>query len=97
MDVATSLGASVALLAQFAGGVLLSAWVLRRDTRRLSPEQSARAWNTASRWAALGAFGPLCLIVHFTRTRRSIRGLAVGLAWFLAVMVALSPLGYFLQ
>jgi hypothetical protein len=34
-------------------------------------------------------FGPLCIPVHFVRTRRSIVGLLIGVLWMVAVLVAL--------
>ncbi len=57
---------------------------LRFDMKRLPPERLARVWNDASFWSAVVVFGPLCLPVHFTRTRRSVWGLVLGFA----VMVA---------
>ena len=53
------------------------------DERRLRGERLERAWPSQSRDAAIVAFGPLALLVHFARTRghvRSVRGVA-GLAW----------------
>jgi hypothetical protein len=59
-------------------GVVLTAWVVRFDMRRLPPERFVRCWNDASFWSAVVAFGPLSIPVHFTRTRRSILGLLLG-------------------
>jgi hypothetical protein len=56
-------------------------WVLRRDFSRLPPERLDSAWPTSSMWSALVAFGPLCLPFHFVKTRRSLWGLAIGVAW----------------
>jgi hypothetical protein len=55
--------------------------VLRRDERRLTPAQLARAWPVATRLASGVYFGILCLPVHFWRTRRSAVGLLQGCAW----------------
>lgn len=70
-------------------GVVLTARVLRRDMRRLSAEGFARSWNSASFWSAVVVFGPLCIPVHFVRTRRSVRGFLVGLGWAAGVIFAL--------
>jgi hypothetical protein len=78
---------------QIALSVTLTAWVVRRDMRRAPPERLLRAWNEASFWSAVVAFGPLCIPVHFVRTRRSFAGLAIGVAWMTAVMVTLSLIG----
>jgi hypothetical protein len=53
--------------------------IVRYDLKRLSPERLARAWPDASVLSAIYAFGPLCLPVHFTRTRRSWLGFGLGL------------------
>jgi hypothetical protein len=74
-------------------GVVLTAWVVRFDMRRLPPERFARSWNDASFWSAVVAFGPLSIPVHFTRTRRSVLGLLVGLLWTAGVLVVLELLG----
>lgn len=76
----------VAVVLQLALGIALPAWLLRVDEHRLSPRMLARAWPKASFWSAVVAFGPLCLPVHFVRTRRSVTGLLLGL---LALAVAL--------
>ncbi len=64
-------------------------WVLRHDMRRLGPEQTGRAWNDASFWVAVVVFNPICIPIHFIRTRRSLGGLVLGLAWMVAVITAL--------
>jgi len=64
----------------------LPAWVVRRDLARLSGEPLARSWNDASLWSAVVTFGPLCILVHFVRTRRSLRGLALGAGWTAAAL-----------
>jgi len=61
--------------------------VTRRDRRGLTTEQLERSWNTASWASAVYFFGPLCLPAHFWVTRRTMRGLAVGVGWMLAVFV----------
>jgi hypothetical protein len=58
--------------------------IIVHDERRLQGERSARSWPPPSRDAAI--FGlwlmgvhPLCLLVHFVRTRRSVGGVGWGL------------------
>jgi protein-S-isoprenylcysteine O-methyltransferase Ste14 len=67
--------------------ILLSWWVVRRDVERLEPPESDRAWPPASFWSAIVVFAPLCVFVHFVKTRRSLKGVALGLAWTAAVVV----------
>ena len=43
------------------------------DERRMSPERLERAWPPSSRDAAIIAFGPLALLIHFLRTRGGFR------------------------
>lgn len=62
--------------------------ILRWDESRLSEAELENAWPPVSRNAAVLAFGPLCLFVHFFRTRASfLLGLALGAAAFVAVGV----------
>ncbi len=74
---------------QLALGIFLTWWVLRRDMRRLPPEQLERAWNDATFWVAVVVFNPICIPIHFIRTRRSLAGLALGIAWMAAVLAVL--------
>ncbi|HZU84636.1 MAG TPA: hypothetical protein VE987_17020 [Polyangiaceae bacterium] len=67
--------------------------IIVRDERRLRGEMLARAWPPVTRDASI--FGlwnlgvhPLCLLVHFGRTRRSLAGVGLGLLWLLAVVAA---------
>lgn len=77
---------SVAL--QIALGIALPVWVIRRDLRRLGPERLSRAWPDASIWSAVAAFGPLSLVVHFARTRRSLLGFGLGIGWAAIALLA---------
>jgi hypothetical protein len=79
----------VDLVLQIGLQITLTAWVVRRDMRRASPGRLVRAWNDASFWSAVVVFGPLCIPVHFVRTRRSFVGLVIGAAWMIAVMAIL--------
>jgi hypothetical protein len=68
-------------------------WVLlKADEHHLPPEQLARAWTTTSKLAVIGCallgvgfFFHLGVVVHFVRTRRSARGLLLGIAWAAAL------------
>lgn len=62
--------------------------IVRHDLARLSEERLSRAWTQASFLSAVYAFGPLSLPVHFTKTRRSLVGFLLGVAW-LGLAVAL--------
>jgi hypothetical protein len=77
--------------------VALPAWVVRRDQRRLRPEQLARTWNDASFWAAVVAFGPLCVPVHFAKARQSLGGLCLGLGWMTAATLVIWLIGRFVS
>jgi hypothetical protein len=78
---------------QMALGIALPIWIIRRDMKRLSEAVVARCWNDASIWSAVVAFGPLSLVVHFARSRRSLLGFALGIAWAIVSMLALAALG----
>jgi hypothetical protein len=71
-----------------------AAVIIARDERRLRGQQAAHAWPPASRDSALFAIYNVSLFVllvvplHFVRTRRSLRGLALGVLW-LTVLVAM--------
>ncbi len=88
MDRVLQLSLSIAL------SIALPAWIVRRDLRRLRGDALARAWNDASLWSAVVAFGPVCLLVHFARTRRTLRGAALGLLWTLAALSVPALLGW---
>jgi hypothetical protein len=69
------------------------AWIIVRDERRLRGRQLENAWPPSSRDAAIYAlwnFGVhhLSVLIHFVRTRRSLRGVGLGLAWLTAVVAA---------
>ncbi len=67
--------------------------VIRADERRLKGEALERAWPPQSRDAAI--FGlwnlgvhPVCGLIHFARTRRSVLGTGLGLVWVAAILLA---------
>jgi len=68
--------------------IALTAWLLRRDEKRLSELELSRAWNTPSFWIAVVYFSPLCLLIHGLRTRRSLMGLLIGLDFAWVVLLA---------
>jgi hypothetical protein len=74
-----------------------TAWVVRRDMRSLGPERYARSWNTASFWSAVVTVGPLCIPVHFVRTRRSVWGALLGVLWTAAVLAVTSAASWLLE
>jgi hypothetical protein len=82
------------LSAQIALGIALPVWVIRGDLRGLSAERLARAWLDSTVWSAVVAFGPLALVVHFTRTRRSVLGFGLGLGWAVLAMMLGGLLGW---
>jgi hypothetical protein len=80
----------LSLVIQMALGILVPWWILRRDLRQRPAEQLARAWNDASFWTAIVVFGPLCIPVHFIKTRRSLWGLILGVFWMAAAIAAIA-------
>jgi hypothetical protein len=54
--------------------------IVKYDLERLAPDRLSRAWNEASFLSAVVLFGPLSVLVHFAKTRRSLLGWALGLA-----------------
>ena len=68
----------------------LFAW----DEKRMTEAQKERAWPEASRGTVVCSplwFFPLWLVgvpLHFVRTRRSLRGVAEGVVWLVAVYAA---------
>lgn len=74
----------------FALGIAVPWRIVRFDLTRLTGEPLARAWPDASVWAAVVVFGPLCLPVHFIRTRRSWLGIALGLGWLVGAVLLIS-------
>jgi hypothetical protein len=82
----------VQILASWAVTLPAVAMIISHDERRLTPELLERAWPPQSRDAAI--FGlwnlgvhPLCVLIHFARTRRSVLGILVGLSWLLLILI----------
>jgi ABC-type Co2+ transport system permease subunit len=65
--------------------------IIVRDERRLKGEALERCWPPQSRDAAIfGLYNlgvhPLCVLVHFARTRRGVQGILLGFAWLAAIV-----------
>jgi hypothetical protein len=83
---------AAAILAQLALNIALPLAIVRRDLRRLPPERLQRAWPDSTLLGSVVAFGPLCLPVHFARTRSPMRGLLIGLFWAACVFLVTTSL-----
>ncbi len=78
-----------AVLVAVAG--LASCIALFFDLRAYSPLHLERSWPPVSRNAALVAFAPFSVAVHFWKSRRySFVGLLVGLAWLVLSLLPLT-------
>jgi hypothetical protein len=67
------------------------------DRRRLPAPARARGWNAASTGTAVGFFAPLCIVAHFWVTRRSARGVLLGLGSLAALLAAQILFGLLLE
>lgn len=67
---------------------LLPWMIVRWDLARLNDERLARAWTQPSFLCAVFVFGPFSLPVHFTKTRRSALGFALGTLWLVLSFAA---------
>jgi hypothetical protein len=74
----------------FVLGIVVPAEIVRSDLATLNGERLARAWPDASLWSAVVMFGPLCVPIHFLRTRRSWAGALGALLWFAGALLAVS-------
>lgn len=84
-------------LSALALSLFLPHWLLLWDERRMSAAERRRAWNHASHWSAIVGFPFLCVIVHFTRTRRSLLGFGLGVLHALLLMLILGLLSMSLE
>ncbi len=71
-------------------GVLLPSWIIRYDERSLTREQQERAFLNSTFWVAVVVFGPLCLPIHFLRTRSTWVGLGLGLVALAGTLAAIA-------
>jgi hypothetical protein len=74
----------------FALGIAVPALIVRRDLAGLTGERLARSWPDASLWSAVVIFGPLCIPLHFIRTRRNWAGLGLALFWLVCAVLLIS-------
>jgi hypothetical protein len=74
----------------FALSIAVPATIVRWDLGRLRGERLARAWPDSSVWSAVVVFGPLCLPVHFIRTRRNWAGIGLGVLALGAAVLLIS-------
>jgi hypothetical protein len=80
----------VELTLQLVGSVYVTLRLLRWDTSRLPDAMRARAWPESTMLSASLAFAPLCLVLHFTRTRRNFKGFGLGLLAMVGTSVLVS-------
>ena len=71
----------------------LLAW----DEQRMTELQRERAWPVASRRAAVVLFSPLCVPLHFLRTRRSLRGVVEAIVWTVVLLTLLTAVDAVLE
>ena len=75
------------IIINFAVGVSLTYGLVRFDRARIPAAWRQRGWNEATTGAAIFAFTPFCIVAHFWVTRRSARGLAIGVCSLLLLFV----------
>jgi hypothetical protein len=66
--------------------------IIVTDERRLAGLELERAWPPQSRDCAVFAMlnlgvPQLCVLLHFIRTRRTLRGAVIGLLWVVAIVL----------
>jgi len=85
----------VPLVVSLVLGMLLPGWLIRYDERSLTPEQAGRAFPNSTFWVAVVVFGPLCLPVHFVRTRGAWVGLGMGVIALAGTLAAIAGVSTF--
>ena len=85
--VAESIVEVVAILVSGAVSWTASAWIIKRDEKKLDETMLARAYPPATLIASVFLFQQLAVVVHFVRTRRSFTGFFLGLGWAIAALV----------
>lgn len=83
------MGELLLYLVAFALNTLAPIVLLRHDIARLRGEQLARSWPDSSMWSAALMFGPLCIPVHYLRTRRSLVGVLLAIFWLVYTLLLL--------
>ncbi len=77
----------VAILVSAALSWIVSAWIIKRDEKKLDETMLARAYAPATLIASVFLFQQIAVLVHFIRTRRSFKGFFLGLGWAIAAGV----------
>jgi hypothetical protein len=82
----------VQILASWAVTLPAVVAIIVRDERRLTGRERERSWPASSRDSAIFALWNLgvphlSVLLHFVRTRRSVRGAAQGLLWLAGLVV----------
>jgi len=85
--VAESIIEVAAILVSGAVAWTTSAWIIKRDEKKLDEVMLARAYAPATLIASVFLFQQIAVLVHFIRTRRSFKGFFLGLAWAIAAFV----------
>lgn len=85
--VAESIVEVVAILVSGAVSWTVSAWIIKRDEKKLDATMLARAYAPATLIASVFLFQQIAVLVHFIRTRRSFKGFFLGLGWAIAAFV----------
>lgn len=85
--VAESIVEVVAILVSGAVSWTASAWIIKRDEKKLDGPMLARAYAPATLIASVFLFQQIAVLVHFIRTRRSFKGFFLGLGWAIAALV----------
>ena len=74
----------------FVLGILVPEAIVRHDVEQLRGDCLARSWPDSSLWSAVVVFGPLCVPIHFMRTRRSLWGVMLGLLWLAGAVLLIT-------
>lgn len=85
--VAESIVEVVAILLSAAVSWTVSAWIIKRDEKKLDDKMLARAYPPATLIASVFLFQQIAVLVHFIRTRRSFKGFFLGVGWAIAAFI----------
>jgi hypothetical protein len=86
-SIAESILEVAALLVSAAVSWTTSALVIKRDEKKLDEETLLRAFPPATLAVSVFLFQQLAVLVHFVRTRRSLRGFFLGVFWMIVALV----------
>ena len=85
--IAESIVEVVAILVSGAVSWTASAWIIKRDEKKLNDAMLARAYPPATLIASVFLFQQIAVLVHFIRTRRSFKGFFLGLGWAITAFI----------